>query len=155
MFVFTAKLNRKSAVAAVVGEVQPQVLFAPDPCVDSECHIDHLRTGEAAKRMVFAAHSEHIMQRLGGKAAPTKAIAYYMTAKPNVFVSTRGYFETQLDALFSCHVSQFPPDIPDSRQLMFYLKLRAFDFGLRSGKGKAEGFRLLDSTHMHCLPEAD
>ncbi len=142
-------------IAAVMGEVQPQVLLAPDPCVDSECHIDHLRTGEAAKRMVFAAHSEHIMERFGGKKAPTEAIAYYMTAKPNVFVGTRGYFGRQLDALFTCHPTQFPPDIPDSRALRFYLKLRAFDFGLRSLKGTAEGFRLLDETHMHCLPEAD
>ena len=142
-------------IAAVMGDVQPEVLLAPDPCVHSECHIDHLRCGEAARRMVFAAHSEHIMARLGGKKAPTEAIAYYMTAKPNTFVGTRGYFEKQLDALFTSHTSQFPPDIPDSRQLRFYLKLRALDFGLRSGKGLAEGFRLLDATHMHCLPEAD
>ena len=35
-----------------------------------------------------------------------------------------------------------------------YLKLRAVDFGLRSGKGRAEGFRVLGRTQMHCLPEA-
>ena len=152
-------LHRRSALtramAGVVGEVQPQVLFAPDPCVDSECHVDHLRTGECARRVVFAAHSEHIMSRFGGKAAPTEAIAYYMTAKPNAFVGTHGCFEKQLRALFTCHPTQFPPDIPDSRALRFYLKLRAFDFGLRTLKGKAEGFRLLDPTHMHCLPETD
>ena len=142
-------------IAGVIGEVQPQVLFAPDPCVNSECHIDHLRTGEAARRLVFAAHSEHIMSRFGGKAAPTEAIAYYMTAKPNAFVGTHGSFEKQLRALFTCHPTQFPPDIPESRALRFYLKLRAFDFGLRTLKGKAEGFRLLDPTHMHCLPETD
>lgn len=142
-------------IAGVIGEVQPQVLFAPDPCVNSECHIDHLRTGEAARRLVFAAHSEHIMSRFGGKAAPTEAIAYYMTAKPNAFVGTHGCFEKQLRALFTCHPTQFPPDIPESRALRFYLKLRAFDFGLRTLKGKAEGFRLLDPTHMHCLPETD
>ena len=142
-------------IAAVMGETQPQVILAPDPCVDSECHIDHLRCGEAARRMVFAAHSAHIMEAFGAKAAPTEAIAYYMTAKPTVFVATRGFFQRQLEALFTCHPTQFPPDIPDSRALRFYLKLRAFDFGLRSGKGLAEGFRLLDTTHMHCLPEAD
>ena len=142
-------------VAEVIGETQPQVLFAPDPCVDSECHTDHLRTGEAARRMVFAAHSEHIMAQLGGKKAPTEAIAYYMTAKVNTFVGTRAYFDKQLQALFTCHPTQFPPDIPESRSLRFYLKLRALDFGLRSLKGTAEGFRLLDATHMHCLPETD
>ena len=142
-------------VAAVVGDVQPQILFAPDPCVDSECHIDHLRTGEAGRRIVFAAHSKPIMERLGGRSAPVETIAYYMTAKPNRFVGTRGYFEKQLEALFTCHPSQFPPDIPDSRALRFYLKLRALDFGIRSLKGTAEGFRVLGKTQMHCLPEAD
>ena len=143
------------SVAAVVGETQPQVIFAPDPCVDSECHVDHLRTGEAARRVVFAAHSEHVMAQLGGKCAPVEAIAYYMTAKPNRFVGTRGYFEKQLDALFTCHPSQFPPDAPDSRALRTYLKLRAYDFGLRSLHATAEGFRVLGRTQMHCLPETD
>ena len=142
------------AMARVVGEVQPQVLFAPDPCVDSECHVDHLRTGECARRVVFAAHSPTVMGRMGAKSAPTEAIAYYMTGKPNRFVGTKGFFDRQLQAL-ACHESQFPADCSATRTLHFYLKLRAFDFGLRTGKGKAEGFRLLDATHMHCLPEAD
>ena len=140
------------AVAAVVGEVQPQLIFAPDPCVDSECHVDHLRVGQCARRVVFAAHSGPIMERLGAKRAPTEAVAFYMTARPNRFVGTKGYLDAQRAAL-DCHASQFPPDAPDSRALHFYRKLRAVDFGIRSLKGRAEGFRLLDSTHMHCLPE--
>lgn len=142
------------AMAKVVGEVQPQVLFAPDPCVSSECHVDHLRTGECARRVVFAAHSAPVMGRLGAKSAPVEAIAYYMTAKPNRFVGVGGFFERQKAAL-ACHASQFPENCGATRTLHFYLKLRAIDFGLRTGKGKAEGFRLLDATHMHCLPEAD
>ena len=31
--------------------------------------------------------------------------------------------------------------------------IRSIDFGLRSFKGRAEGFRILDQVHMHCLPE--
>ena len=38
--------------------------------------------------------------------------------------------------------------------MALYLKLRAADFGLRSLSGKAEGFRVLGRTQMHCLPEA-
>ena len=142
------------AMARAVGEVQPQVLFAPDPCVSSECHVDHLRTGQCARRVVFAAHSASVMGRMGAKSAPTEAIAYYMTAKPNRFVGVNGFFDRQLQAL-SCHASQFPADCAATRTLHFYLKLRSLDFGLRTGKGRAEGFRLLDATHMHCLPEAD
>ena len=38
--------------------------------------------------------------------------------------------------------------------IALYIKLRAADFGLRSMKGQAEGFRVLGVTQMHCLPEA-
>ena len=34
-------------------------------------------------------------------------------------------------------------------------KSAAIDLGVRSGKGLAEGFRVLGQTQMHCLPEAD
>jgi LmbE family N-acetylglucosaminyl deacetylase len=68
-------------IAEVIGETQPQVLFAPDPCVDSECHTDHLRTGEAARRMVFAAHSEHIMAQLGGPDGELGASLRYLNQR--------------------------------------------------------------------------
>jgi LmbE family N-acetylglucosaminyl deacetylase len=142
------------AVAAVIGDTQPQVLFAPDPCVKSECHVDHLRTGNCARRLAVASPFAPIMQRLGAERTPVQAIAYYMTAKPNRFVGTRGYFARQLQAL-DCHESQFPTGCGNLKAVRLYLKLRAVDFGIRSGKGLAEGFRVLGQTQMHCLPEAD
>ncbi|MBQ3263118.1 MAG: PIG-L family deacetylase [Oscillospiraceae bacterium] len=151
---FYAEDDLLRAVAAVIGEVQPQVLFAPDPCMNSECHIDHLRTGQCARRLAFCASSQQVMARLGANAAPVQALAYYMTAKPNQFVGTRGAFARQLEALL-CHESQFPAGCGALRAVRLYLKLRAVDFGIRSGKGLAEGFRVLGLTHMHCLPEAD
>ena len=142
------------AIAKVVGETQPELLFAPDPCVRSECHEDHLRAGLCARRVACAAGNAGVMARLGAKRAPVDAIAFYMTAKPSRFVNTKGCLAKQLEAL-ACHESQFPAGIPATKTLYFYLKLRAADFGLRSLSGQAEGFRLLDTTHMHCLPEAD
>ena len=142
------------AAAGVIGKVQPQVLFAPDPCVMSECHADHLRVGECARRLAFAAGSQPVMERLGAEPAPVEAIAYYMTAKPNRFVGTRETSARQLEALL-CHESQFPAGCAALRSVRLYLKLRAVDFGIRSGKGLAEGFRVLGQTQMHCLPEAD
>lgn len=142
------------AVAAVIGDAQPQVLFAPDPCVDSECHVDHLRTGQCARRLAFCASSQPVMARLGAKAAPVQAIAYYMTAKPNRYIWTQETFRRQQEALL-CHESQFPAGCDALRAVRLYLRLRVVDFGLRSGKGLAEGFRVLGQTQMHCLPEAD
>ncbi len=142
------------AVAAVIGETQPQVIFAPDPSVRSEGHADHLRVGQCARSLAVTAPFAPIMERLGAKCAQVQAIAFYMTARPSRFVGTRGYFSRQLEAL-DCHASQFPQGCSERNAVRLYLKLRAVDFGIRCGKGLAEGSRVLGQTHMHCLPEAD
>ena len=141
------------AMARAVGELQPEVLFAPDPCVSSECHADHLNVGEAARRLALFAPYGELMEAYGAKRADVKAVAFYMTAKPNRFVGTTGCTALQRDALL-CHRSQFPYDSDAWRSLKLYLKLRAAEFGLRSGHRTAEGFRVLGVTQMHCLPEA-
>jgi hypothetical protein len=82
-----------------------------------------------------------------------EAIAFYMTARPNQFVGTRRTHRAQGEAL-ACHQSQFPRGDSAAESLGIYLLLRSVDFGLRSFKGRAEGFRVLGRTQMHCLPEA-
>ena len=77
-----------------------------------------------------------------------------MTAKPNRYVKTTGLLQRQLDAIFQCHVSQFPPESEEGRAIRLYLKLRSADHGLRCLSTAAEGFRVLGQTQMHCLPEA-
>ena len=141
------------AMAQIVGDVQPELIFAPDPDVTSECHIDHRSAGEAAKRLAFFAPFPEVMAQYGAAPAPVQALAFYMTAKPNRFVKTNGLLHQQLDAIL-CHRTQFPQDSEAFKSLSLYLKLRSVDFGLRSLKGRAEGFRVLGQTHMHCLPEA-
>jgi LmbE family N-acetylglucosaminyl deacetylase len=141
------------AMARVIGEVQPEVIFAPDPFVASECHADHLAVGECARTLAFFAPFREIMALRGAQSADVLALAYYMTARPNRFVRTGNYMDRQFEAL-RCHASQFPADSEPLRSLTLYLKLRAADFGIRSLGGRAEGFRVLGKTHMHCLPEA-
>ncbi len=143
-----------AALARVIGEKKPDIIFAPDPSVTSECHVDHLNTGRAASQLAFLAPFASIMKQYGAKSAQVQAIAYYMTAKPNRFIRTAPYLAKQTEAIFGCHKSQFPEGCGDISSISLYLKLRAYDFGIRSFKGKAEGFRVLGRTHMHCLPEA-
>lgn len=142
-----------NSMARAVGEICPDIIFVPDPFVGSECHKDHLNVGETARRLAYFAPFKDIMEACGAGTAPIEAIAYYMTAKPNRFVGTKGFTELQKKALL-CHKSQFPEASPAYRSLESYLKLRSVDFGIRSFKGKAEGFRVLGRTQMHCLPEA-
>lgn len=152
---FYSREELLSGIAGVIGEVQPEVIFAPDPCVASECHVDHLNVGQAVRNLAYLSSNGGIMAQYGAKSAQIPALAYYMTARPNRFVSTRGHLQKQLDAVFSCHLSQFPPNSASANSIRLYLKLRAADFGIRSLKGQAEGFRVLGQTQMHCLPEAD
>lgn len=141
-------------IAKIIGEFGPEVLFAPDPCVTSECHIDHLNVGNAVRQLACFAPYGGIMKEYGAESAKVKALAYYMTARPNHYVKTVGFLQKQLDAVFTCHLSQFPTGCADGRSIKLYLKLRSADFGIRSLKGQAEGFRVLGPVHMHCLPEA-
>ena len=141
-------------IAKEVGEFKPDVIFAPDPCVTSECHRDHLNVGNAARQIACFAPYKEIMKGYGAEDAPVQALAYYMTAKPTQYVKTTGYLKKQIDAIFECHLSQFPKGCGESQSIPLYLKIRSVDFGIRSLKGCAEGFRVLGVTHMHCLPEA-
>ena len=150
---FYSEEELRLGVARVFGETKPQLVFAPDPDVDSECHADHRSVGEAVRRIAFFARFHDIMARMGAESAPVEALAFYMTARPNRFVQTRGLLKKQLDALL-CHRTQFPADSGDYKSVSLYLRLRAADFGLRRLCGQAEGFRVLGRTQMHCLPEA-
>ena len=143
----------KRRIARMIGELQPEVIFAPDPCVDSECHTDHLNVGEAARRLAFFAPFGQIMEAYGAKSADVQAIAYYMTAKPNQYIGIGQLMGKQLESIRS-HRSQFPEDSDSLKQLALYLRLRSTFFGMLCLQGHAEGFRVLGRTEMHCLPEA-
>lgn len=144
-------------MAAVIGDFRPDVIFAPDPRVTSECHVDHRNVGEAAMQLACFAPYHGIMEQYGSSAAPVQAIALYMTAKPNRYVRTNGYFSKQIEAVRRFHLSQFPAKTKDADAfgpIALYLKIRSVDFGLRNHCRSAEGFRVLGVTQMHCLPEA-
>lgn len=152
---FYQKEDLKTAIAQVIGDFRPEVIFAPDPDTGSECHPDHRVVGELAKELALFSGNPGIMARYGAETAPVQALALYMTAKANRFVGTDGFLEKQLSAIFDCHKSQFPDNCASGKAIRLYLRLRAADFGLRSLHRSAEGFRVLGRTQMHCLPEAD
>ena len=141
-------------IAGVISDFQPDVIFAPDPCVDSECHADHLNVGNAARKLAYFANYRDIMQHYGANSAPVQALAYYMTAKPNRYINTSGFVSAQMDAIFQEHQSQFSPHSSEGKAIRLYLNLRSVDFGIRCLARRAEGFRVLGTTQMHCLPEA-
>lgn len=151
---FYEKKDMLSGIASVIGDFKPEVIFAPDPDVSSECHIDHLNTGNCAKELAEFAPYKNIMARYGVDDAPVQALALYMTAKPSRYVNTTGFLEKQLSAVFDNHLSQFSKGSSEAASISLYLKLRAYNYGIHAFCKTAEGFRVLGTTHMHCLPEA-
>ena len=149
---FYAKENLIDCLARAVSDFQPDVIFAPDPAPTNEVHPDHLRVGRAAGQIACFAYNDGIMEKYGYKPAPVKAIAYYMTAKPTEFIPTTGLIKKQMAAI-ACHKSQFPEGSAAFKDLETYIRLRAFENGLRSHHGTAEGFRVLGSAQMHVLAE--
>ena len=144
----------REVIAKVIADVKPQVLFAPDPNVTSEGHPDHLNVGNAVRALAVLSGNPGIMETHGAQESPVAAVAYYMTAKPNRFHKTTGFLDRQLSAVFGCHLSQYPEGCAAADQLKLYLKLRAHEYGLRY-LGTAEGFRVLATGAMHCVPETE
>ena len=135
-----------------ISDFQPDVIFAPDPCVTNECHKDHLNVGNAARNAAVFAPNAGIMEKHGCVPSDVKAIAFYMTAKFNSYVNTSGFLSRQLEAL-SEFPSQFPEGSGDRKAFFTYVKLRSALNGARIFSAAAEGFRVLGGIHMHCLPE--
>ncbi|MEA4871047.1 MAG: PIG-L deacetylase family protein [Christensenella sp.] len=139
-------------VAKQIVRLKPDAVFAPDPNVISECHIDHIKAGLAAKMSMNMAPFESVMQSVGFSGShAVKALAFYYTDKPNAYLSIRNHFSARAEAL-ACHKSQF--DEKMVQDICMYFKLRSIRLGLRKWMGLCDGYRALSPTHMHCFPEA-
>ncbi len=139
-------------IAKQIVRLKPDVVFAPDPNVVSECHIDHIKTGLAAKMSMSMAPFEGVMRSIGSSGShAVSALAFYYTDKPNAYLPVKRTFSARAEAL-ACHKSQF--DEKAIADICMYFKLRSIRLGLRKCMVFADGYRALSSTHMHCFPEA-
>ncbi len=139
-------------IVATILDVRPQMVFCPDHTVPSECHPDHLAVGKVVTDAVFVASWDKLTARLGFMGSVSEmTLAYYFTHCPNRYVAVRKTRKLHLKAL-ACHKSQFSEQTLATYKS--YFGLREIRFGLRSGKGRAEGYRVLNPTYQHCFPEA-
>lgn len=139
------------ALAAEIVRSRPQVVFAPDPDLASECHADHLKTGLAAKLAMNLAPFPAVMRSLGVEGSwQPEALALYYTDRPNAFVPAAPTMPARLAAL-RLHRSQF--DETTLKDIERYQRLRALRLGLRRLRGPCDGYRALGKLHMHCFPE--
>jgi len=144
-------------IAKTINNVAPDIIFTCDPDTTNECHKDHLNVGRACKELAnFANYKDIFKHYLDGEQVNDiniQAIAFYMTYKPNQYVKVNKFVKKQVESIMA-HDSQYPNNSDALNSLLLYLKLRRIDFGFKSFKFSAEGFRVLDRTRMHCLAEA-
>lgn len=143
-------------IAKVICEYKPDIIFAPDPKLISELHIDHINAGEAASNAFIMSSISRMMEEMGCKSVLIKGIAYYFTDRPNQYIVTKKLINKQFDALMHFK-SQFPIGKEGEnliKNLKQYMKFRSIRFGLRKFKSGAEGFRVLGAIHTHCAPES-
>lgn len=143
----TAKLTE------TILDVKPDVVFCPDYTCPSELHPDHVNVGKATAKAVFFASWDKLTARLGlTGSVKNVTIAFYYTNKPNAYVNVKGCFDAHMAAI-AAHKSQFTEN--DLNAYKSYFKLREIRLGLRSGKCRAEGYRVLAPVHQHCFPEVN
>ena len=152
--------NAEELYKAVYKEIlvfKPDLVFCPDPCLTTECHVDHLNTGRVAMRAFLFASNAPMAALNGLEPASPKLLAMYYTDSPNYYFATgKEYRKLQKEAL-KRHSSQmsYTPDKKGSGDLIrLYIDFRTVRFGLKSfHPGGAEGFRCLTPTHAHCCAE--
>lgn len=139
-------------IAAVIRRVRPQAVFAPDPWLNYECHLDHTVTGRAAANAFLMAKWAHFPD--GGATAPwcPDAIGFYFTAKPNTVVDITDTFEKKFEAI-ALHGSQMDAQTLGLYRIWFGMLGRE----LAEGKGfpLGEGLKVLGPLHAHCFVKAE
>ena len=139
-------------IASVIRKVQPQAIFAPDPWLNYECHLDHTVTGRAAANAFLMAGRAHFPDGGATQPCPLAAIGFYFTSKPNTVIDISGTFEKKFEAM-ALHRSQLDEQTLGLYRVWFGMMGRE----LAAGKGfpLGEGLKVLSPLHAHCFVKAE
>ncbi len=145
------------SIAKVICTFRPNFIFAPDPKLLTELHIDHIKVGQAASHAFIMSGTPKMAKNLGVESISLKGIAYYYTNRPNQYIKTSNLINKQIEAI-KLFESQFPNTEEwqqNFKGLTLYIKLRATRFGLKRFWKSADGFCVLGPLHTHCAPESE
>ncbi|MCL2512322.1 MAG: PIG-L family deacetylase [Oscillospiraceae bacterium] len=143
-------------IVEVIRKIKPDAVFTADPSLYTECHSDHIKTGEAVKYAVMDAECAFYPSLINGQlrddAWKVDMIGFYYTDRANTFVDVTEFFEKKIESV-KCHVSQQAPG--------FLFAIGALDQAAAAafrekydGPGEceyAEGYRVMSNLHMHCF----
>lgn len=135
----------------VIREVRPDAIFAPDPWLAYESHLDHAVTGRAAANAFLMSGRAAIPG--GGDTQPhaASAIGYYFTAQPNTVVDISAVFEKKFEAI-ALHDSQMDAQTLAMYRVYFGMKGKELAAGKNFALG--EGLKVLSPLHAHCFVDA-
>ncbi len=129
----------------------PDAIFAPDPWLAYESHLDHVVTGRAAANAFLMSGRAAIPG--GGDTQPhaASAIGYYFTAQPNTVVDISAVFEKKFEAI-ALHDSQMDAQTLAMYRVYFGMKGKELAAGKNFALG--EGLKVLSPLHAHCFVDA-
>ena len=145
-------LSLSIEIAAVIRRVQPQAIFAPDPWLHYECHLDHVVTGRAAANAFLMAGRVHFPDDGATQPCPLQAIGFYFTSKPNTVIDITDTFEKKFEAI-ALHDSQMDPQTLMLYRTWFTLLGQELSAGKEFPLG--EGLKVLGPIHAHCFVKAE
>lgn len=146
-------------IASVILDINPDIVFCPDPYQPSEIHPDHIKAGLATNTAILMSAYPFMAKRnlidFEKEALPhfhARTLAYYFTHRSNAYVSVSEADIVKRTQSIAKHVSQF--SAPGSLEMVLqYLGVRSMIFEEKYQVKNAEGFFVLGPVHQHCFPE--
>ena len=142
-------------LAPVILKYNPDIIFAPDSRLKTECHNDHIMTGEAVRRLTqIVPHPEalrrHNVDIDDINVFPNNiTLAFYFTDNPNKLVEIN---ESNLnDKIQSLMLHKSQMQDPSTELMINYFQLKALKLG--DGKGLAEDYQVLVPLTQHVYAE--
>lgn len=142
-----------SRLAPIVLKYNPDIIFAPDSRLKTECHSDHIKVGEAVRRIsqIIAypiALNRHNIDTSGINHFPNNiTLAFYFSDDSNVKVEiSENNLSDKIQSIM-LHKSQMLD--PSSELLINYFKLMAIELGEGFNSGLAEEYQVLVPLTQH------
>lgn len=144
-------------LAPIILKYNPDIIFAPDSRLKTECHADHIKTGEAIRRISqIIAHPEalkrHKINIEGVEEFPNNiTLAFYFSDDSNTKVEISEKNLNEKIQSIMLHESQMQDD--SSELLINYFKLKAMKLGEGTSTGLAEDYQVLVPMTQHVYAE--
>lgn len=145
------------ALAPVILKYNPEIIFAPDSRLKTECHGDHIKVGEAVRRLGQIVPHPVALSRQGVNIENVTefpnniTFAFYFTDDSNKKVEvSEANLNDKIQSLL-CHTSQMQDS--STELLLNYFKLKALKLGANTSTGLAEDYQVIVPLMQHVYAE--